>query len=229
MISTFPAGPWQANCYVVAEDAGGPCVVIDPGVDALGGVRRLLHEHDLTIAGVVATHGHIDHIASAGALADEAGVPVLIHPDDEHLLTDPLAGIGAEAAPLLEQLLGRTMLDAPRAVEHLTDRDTVHLAGLGFGVDLAPGHTQGCCLLSLQTEDGLVVFTGDVVFAGSIGRMDLPGGDEAAMKESLRNRVLTLPEQAYLLPGHGPATDMAHELARNPYLQPSYLLSTRGH
>ena len=225
-------GPWQANCYVVATGPGrrdlpADCVVIDPGMGALAVVADVCDRHHLRVAGVIATHGHLDHIADATAVADAAGVAVHIHPDDEHLLTRPLEGLSVDLADMVRGL-GADRLPAPRRVEYLEDGVTLEAAGVRFGLLHAPGHTPGCTLLVLDGvllgdagEPSRLVFTGDVLFAGSIGRMDLPGGDPAAMRHTLDTVVRALPASAYLLPGHGPATTMAAERATNPYLSPS--------
>ncbi|GAB3623184.1 MBL fold metallo-hydrolase [Mariniluteicoccus endophyticus] len=228
-IASFAAGPWQTNCYVVASSGdGGQCVVIDPGVGAAEGVHSLLSDHDLTLAGVVATHGHIDHVYAVSELCAEYQVPVWIHEADRHLLTEPLAGVGPMAKDILMQLHGSTTLDEPADVRELVDGETLDLAGMAMKLTLAPGHTQGCVLLETPyaTEGSDVdrlVFTGDVLFQGSIGRTDLPGGDHDQMLESLRTKVLPIADTAALLPGHGGQTSMARERATNPYLQKDML------
>lgn len=224
---TFPAGPWHTNCYLVAARAGTdddpqPCVIIDPGVGAAGPVRDIVAEHHVRPQAIIATHGHIDHIYAAQELAREFDIPVWIHAEDEHLLTDPLAGLGQDAAALLESFHGSTTLTAPPRVEHIAAGDDLTLAELTFATRHAPGHTRGSVLLSLGTQDTgqvPVTFTGDVIFAGSIGRTDLPGGDTDTLMASLREQVATLPADAALLPGHGPATTLAQELAQNPWLK----------
>ena len=232
LIVPAAVGPWQANCYVVASGAGrrdapADCVVVDPGMRAAAVVAATCERHHLRVAGVVATHGHLDHVADAAAVADAAGVPVHIHPDDEHLLTHPLEGLSGDLAALVRDLVGERT-PAPRRVEHLTGGGTVDLSGIRFRLQEAPGHTPGCTLLTLdgvrlddEGEAHEVIFTGDVVFAGSVGRTDLPGGDPRAMRRTLDTVVRALPAAAYLLPGHGPATTMATERATNPYLSPS--------
>lgn len=221
---TFPAGPWHTNCYLVAaQQPAGPteCVVIDPGVGATDQVNWLVNEHDLTIGGILLTHGHIDHVYAAETLCAEHDAAVWIHPDDEQLLTDPLAGLGPDAAALLESFHGSTTLTPPQRLVHLGHGDEVEMAaGLRFGVRHAPGHTRGSVLLSLeaeQTGSTPVTFTGDVVFAGSVGRTDLPGGDHDTLLRSISDQVLTLPADSALLPGHGPATTLAQERDNNPF------------
>lgn len=227
-ITSFPAGPWQANCYVVAAPGAQRCVVVDPGVQAAEVIGRVVAEAGLEVAGVLLTHGHIDHVASAAEVADAAGVPAWIHTADRELLTD--AGpVLAPARELLRSLGGE--LREPADLRLLRGGEAVEVAGLSFHVVSAPGHRPGCVLFRLglpQDGDdpgrpGEVVFTGDVLFAGTIGRTDLPGGDPDAMVATLRDVVLGLPDDALLLPGHGDATTMAAERANNPYLQPRFL------
>ncbi|MFT3862189.1 MAG: MBL fold metallo-hydrolase [Micropruina sp.] len=224
-LASFPSGPWQANCYLAAVAAGRECVIVDPGVGAAAGVRQLVAAHGLTPAGVLLTHGHIDHIASAAELADEWDVPAWIHADDRELLTDPAAGLGPSGRGLLSQVLGDTRLAEPSDLR-LFDSG-LDVAGLSFEVLHAPGHRPGCVMLRtpLAGHDHAdqVVFTGDVLFAGSIGRTDLPGGDHAVMLETLRGPVLGLSDSSALLPGHGQQSLMVAERATNPYLQADYL------
>jgi len=225
-IASSTVGPWQANCHVLHADRTTSAVVIDPGIDAAPMVTNTLAEHGWTLAGVLATHGHVDHIADAAALANRAGVPFWLHGGDAFMLARPSAGLGPESAPLLARLLGADELPAPDQFIDLSEQDTVEVAGLRLGVVPAPGHTPGCVLYRAEDDDGLVVWTGDVLFAGSIGRTDLPGGDPAAMRDSLGRILSTLPDGARLLPGHGPTTTLGRERATNPYLQPSFLEGT---
>lgn len=223
-LATLITGNWQANCYVVAAPGSDECVIIDPGQDAAAGVRELLTENQLTPKGLLATHGHFDHIASAAELADEYNVPLWIHSADRGLLTRPAAGLGADGAALVKQLLSEPMVE-PARVEELDDITELNLARLKFSVTHAPGHTPGSVLFGLdykgrQPQINRLVFTGDVVFAGSVGRTDLPGGDQLAMERTLTEVVAQLADGCALLPGHGAQTSMPRERAENPYLQP---------
>ncbi|MDR0284650.1 MAG: MBL fold metallo-hydrolase [Propionibacteriaceae bacterium] len=213
-------GPLAANCYLLAAAPGRECVIIDPGQEAAGPVRSLVERHHLTPAAVLATHGHLDHIADAAALADHYDVPVWIRSEDRHLLADPAAGLGDDFAAWLALALPQG-LGEPARVELFDGHDTLDVAGLTLQVTYAPGHTAGSVLFTLAETP--LVFTGDVLFAGSIGRTDLPGGDPATMLATLRGPVLALPDAARVLPGHGPESTMARERAANPYLQRSFL------
>jgi hydroxyacylglutathione hydrolase len=224
-LASFAAGPWQANCYLAARAAGHECVVVDPGVGATSGVRRLAKDHGLTPVGVLLTHGHLDHIASAVELADAFGVPAWIHAADRELLTDPASGLGEMGRAYVAEHFSDPPLAEPADLRFF--ESGLDVAGLSFEVIHAPGHRPGCVMLRTAYEGhdtiGSVVFTGDVLFAGSIGRTDLPGGDHAVMLDTLRGPVLSLPDDAAVLPGHGGQSVMARERATNPYLQSTNL------
>lgn len=235
LIATFPAGPWQTNCYVVATGPGAECVIIDPGHEAAAGVAELVADHRLEPVALLATHGHLDHVFSVAPICASYAMPAWIHPADRHLLTDPLAGLSPGSEELVRRLTGRSDagLVEPDDVRLLDDGAAVDVAGLRFTTTHAPGHTAGSVMFTsaydpAESADGSdqisqVVFTGDVIFAGAIGRTDLPGGDDAAMRNSLRIAVAALDDRSALLPGHGPQTTMAHERATNAYLQADYL------
>lgn len=222
-LATLTTGHWQANCYVLAAPGVSDCVIIDPGQDAAPGIRSLLAEHQLKPRGLLATHGHFDHVASAAEIADEFNVPLWIHSADRDLLTEPAAGLSPEGAALVKQVLSTPMVE-PARVEELDGLTELTLARLKFSITHAPGHTEGSVLFGLDynsrhPEITRLVFTGDVVFAGSVGRTDLPGGDPRVMDRTLREVVLPLSDGCALLPGHGGQTSMARERAENPYLQ----------
>lgn len=225
-LASFPTGDWQANCYVVAAPGSSECVVIDAGQNAAEPLRKLLDEHRLRPAAVLATHGHFDHVGDAAAVADEYGVTLWIHSADRKLLSDPGAALDPHSAAYVRQLLGGPMAE-PAQLAEFDQLSELTVAGLRFSLSPAPGHTPGCVLLGLDypdhPESDRIVFTGDVVFAGSVGRSDLPGGDHEVHKQTLREVVLALPDSAALLPGHGPQTTMARERATNPYLQTAFL------
>jgi glyoxylase-like metal-dependent hydrolase (beta-lactamase superfamily II) len=218
-IAGFPAGPWGTNCYVVATGPGAECVVIDPGKDAAAGVDQVVREHRLKPVAVLLTHGHVDHMWSVTPVAGTYDATAWIHPADRHLLTDPLAGISRESASML--LGGHYEFTEPDDVAELADGQRLELAGLEVVVDHTPGHTEGS--VTFRTPDALddiseVMFAGDLLFAGSIGRTDLPGGDHVAMLDTLRRKVLSLPDDVVVLPGHGEQTSIGRERATNPFL-----------
>jgi hydroxyacylglutathione hydrolase len=220
-IAGFPAGAFAANCYVVAPAAGEECVIIDPGQDAESGIEEILARHRLKPAAVLLTHGHIDHVWSVAPVCGAKDIPAYIHPADRDLLTDPAKGLRLGAG---QELFGGITFTEPDDVKELTDGLTLDLVGLSVTVDHAPGHTRGSVTFRLPqgaAEDSLggagVMFSGDLLFAGSIGRTDLPGGDDAAMGKSLR-WVLTLPDETIVLSGHGPQTTIGAERRGNPFL-----------
>lgn len=206
----FAAGAFQTNCYLaIAEN--GEASVIDPGVDAADQVANLAEERALTVTKVVLSHGHVDHARDAGAVADRFGVPVYLHPDDNFMLDDPAAGVSAQAA----QLCGASKMQQVRDLRPLADEGTVEIGGEQMTVYHAPGHSPGCVVIAGKEA----AFSGDVIFRGAIGRMDLPGSDPHAMFDSLERLMGVLPEELHLLPGHGPETVVSRERKFNPYMQ----------
>jgi hydroxyacylglutathione hydrolase len=224
LIAGFPAGSFQANCYVVAADPGGPCVVVDPGQDALPRLDQLLAEHQLRPAAVVLTHGHLDHLASAAALCRAADVPAYLHPADEYMLDDPLGAL----SPELRAALAGFPMDGlrPDVVVGLADLVEPDLAGLPLTIDHTPGHTGGSLVIRIAADGDRpeILLTGDTLFAGSIGRTDLPGGNAAQELLSIRDRILSRVDDTVVLPGHGPATTVGAERAGNPFLTAAALL-----
>ncbi len=218
-IAGFPAGPWGTNCYVVATGPGAECVVIDPGKDAAAGVEQVVREHRLKPVSVLVTHGHVDHMWCVAPVAGTYDATAWIHPSDRHLLTDPMAGMSRETTQML--LGGNHTWAEPDDVRELSDLAELELAGLTFVVDHTPGHTEGSVTFRAPydlEEVSEVMFSGDLLFAGSIGRTDLPGGDHAAMLRSLAGKVLPLADDIVVLPGHGEQTSIGRERATNPYL-----------
>ncbi|AQZ60892.1 Hydroxyacylglutathione hydrolase [[Actinomadura] parvosata subsp. kistnae] len=213
LIAGFPAGAFQTNCYVVAPAAGEECVIVDPGQDATDGVDELLREHRLKPVAVLLTHGHLDHVWSVAPVCGARDVPAWIHPDDRHLLSDPAAGWSDTSA----SLFGGITLSEPDDVRELSDGAVLPLAGLEFVVDHTPGHTRGSVSFRLPGDE--IMFSGDLLFAGSIGRSDLPGGDYPTILRSLATKCLPLPDDTVVLPGHGPQTTIGRERATNPYLK----------
>ena len=219
LIAGFPAGPWGTNCYVLATGPGSECVVVDPGKDASEGVAEVVREHRLKPVSVLVSHGHIDHMWCVAPVAGAYDATAWIHPRDRHLLSDPMSGLSPETAGML--LGGSYEFAEPDDVAELTDLQTLQLAGLDFAVDHTPGHTQGSVTFRTPYgEQGIseLMLSGDLLFAGSIGRTDLPGGDHPTMLRSLRDKVLPLADDIVVLPGHGEQTSIGRERATNPFL-----------
>lgn len=228
LTASFPATIFGTNCYVIAPGKGEECVIVDPGIGVVDTLRDALAELRLRPAAVLLTHGHVDHVYSVTPVC--AGTTAAyIHGEDRYRLKDPIGSLGPQLVGMFEQQFGKAPTwSEPTDVVEIRDRETLELAGMTFDVRHTPGHTEGSVLFGMdQVPDGLPAeaevtttqLTGDTLFAGSIGRTDLPGGDGAAMTRSLRDVVLGLPDTALVLPGHGPGTTMARERATNPYLQ----------
>lgn len=230
ILTAFPAAAFGTNCYVAAPAIGEQCVIVDPGIGVLDVLAEVLADLRLRPAAVLLTHGHVDHVYSVTPVCGAHGVPAVIHSDDAYRLQDPLATMDRELVAMLEQEFGSAARwSPPDDIRTLHDGEVLDVAGLSVTVTHAPGHTEGSVMFGLPAvPEGLTgsgaeglnstVLSGDVLFAGSIGRTDLPGGDMAAMTRSLREKVLTLPDDVLVLPGHGPATTIARERAMNPFL-----------
>lgn len=212
LIAGFPAGSFATNCYLVAPAAGAECVIIDPGQDAEPGIAEVLAAHRLKPVAVLLTHGHIDHIWSVAPVCGARGIPAYIHPADRALLSDPARGLSLQFG---QQLFGGLTFTEPDEVAELADGMTIELAGVELVVSHAPGHTPGS--VTFRLPEG-ALFSGDLLFAGSIGRTDLPGGDFPAILDSLARVCLTLPDETRVLPGHGPDTTIGTERVSNPFL-----------
>ena len=216
LVVGFPAGPWQTNCWVVAPAPGEQCIVIDPGHGAQEPLDDVLERYKLHPVAVLLSHGHVDHIWSVVPVCGAKGVPALIHPADRAMLADPAAAMGA---PPGTPILGRLDWSEPDDVRELSDGETLELAGLSLRVDTTPGHTPGSVTFTVPAPGGAgEFFSGDLLFAGSIGRTDLPGGSWEQMQESLARIPLGLPDETVVRPGHGPDTTIGRERATNPFL-----------
>ena len=220
LVAGFPADAFGTNCYVVATAPGEQCVVVDPGIGVVDRLEALLAEHRLHPVAVLLTHGHLDHTFSVAPVCGARGVTAYVHPADRELLADPGKALSADLTQLFG---GRLTYSEPDDVAELTDGMTLNLAGLEITVDHAPGHTKGSVLFRMpgagsEWEAEQICLSGDVLFAGSIGRTDLPGGSMTEMLTSLRDKILPLADDTVVLPGHGPATTIGRERATNPYL-----------
>lgn len=225
---SFPAAAFATNCYVLATGPGQDCLVVDPGIGVEDTLRTVLVEHRLRPAAVLLTHGHLDHVYSVAPVCG-GDTAAYVHAEDRYRLSDPLASVDAGTLAMLQAQFGqRATWREPERVVEVTDRQRLEVAGLALEVLHAPGHTEGSVMFAFDEVpagpaegDGVdrTVLSGDVLFAGSIGRTDLPGGDAAAMRRSLREVVLPLPDSTLVLTGHGPATTMRRERGTNPYLR----------
>ena len=237
LIAGFPAGAFAANCYLLADGPGSECLIIDPGQDAEQGIDEIIEKYRLRPVAVLTTHGHIDHIWSVAPVCGARGIPAYIHPADRSLLSDPARGLSLGPS---QQLFGGLQFSEPDDVLELTDGMTLELAGITLLVDHAPGHTPGSVTFRLPAPadvaglpsgargdaDSGALFTGDLLFAGSIGRTDLPGGDYETILASLARVCLPLADETVVLAGHGPQTTIGAERAHNPFL--AGLVPVRG-
>ena len=201
----------ETNTYVLALEEGGPAVVIDAPPDPVG-IGSLLADNDLYAAGLLLTHGHIDHMGGAGPVARSAEMSVYVHPADDFLTLHP--------QQQLRMLFGMEPAGdfaPPERMLDLSDGQTLELAGLSLEVLHTPGHTPGHCCFWMPDEG--LLFSGDQLFAGSIGRTDLPGGDYDTLMRSMAEKILPLDDGVMVHPGHGPATTLARERRLNPFLQ----------
>ncbi|WP_433048384.1 MBL fold metallo-hydrolase [Dactylosporangium sp. CS-033363] len=221
LVAGFPAEAFGTNCFVVAPAPGEQCVVIDPGIGVIDRLDEVLAEHRLQPAAVLLTHGHLDHTFSVTPVCGARGITAYIHPDDGEMLADPTKGLSTDLTALFG---GRLTWTEPEDVAPLEDGLVLKIAGLELVVDHAPGHTRGSVMF--RGED--LCFSGDVLFRDSIGRTDLPGGSMEQMLASLRDKVLTLPDETVVLPGHGPETTIGRERARNPYLREALEAPRKG-
>jgi len=235
LVTGFPAEAFGTNCYVVAAGPGEQCLVVDPGIGVLDRLDEVLAEYRLHPAAVLLTHGHLDHTFSVAPVCGARGITAYVHPADREMLADPAKGLSTDLTGLFGD---RLPYAEPEDVAELTDGATLTLAGVEVTVDHAPGHTGGSVLFRLPgtgtswagspVEGDQICLSGDVLFAGSIGRTDLPGGSTETMLASLRDKILPLADDTVVLPGHGPATTIGRERASNPYLRELISAASRG-
>jgi glyoxylase-like metal-dependent hydrolase (beta-lactamase superfamily II) len=206
----------QTNCFLVAPDGpGGECVLIDAPPEPQPILQRLA-ELELKLVALISTHGHVDHVGGIGDVTRgvDHDVPVHIHRADEDMLRDP---IGQSAS--LAQFLEGVDVRPPEIIEMVDDGTVIRGAGMRFESLHTPGHTPGSTCFRLDVEGAPpILFSGDQLFAGSIGRTDLPGGSYEQLMTSMVEKILPLPDDVAVLPGHGPVTSIGRERATNPFL-----------
>lgn len=204
---TLPVGPLQCNCSILGDETSREAIVVDPG-DDISRIVALLEKHSLTVKQIIITHAHIDHIAGAKRLKQITGAPILYNQLDLSLVQMMDIQAGWLGIPTPE-------VSAPD--DNLREGQTISVTGLTGSVIHTPGHTQGSSCLYLPEHRLLIA--GDTLFAGSVGRTDLPGGNTQQLLKSIHHRLLPLPDDVTVIPGHGPSTTIGDERESNPFLQ----------
>ncbi len=207
VMETFPVGPLACNCTILSDEEAGEAIVIDPG-DEIGRIQRRLADHGLKLKQILVTHGHIDHVGGALKLKQLTGAPIYMNENDLPLL---------KAMDMQAAWLGIAPPETAPPDASLKEGQRVGLERYPAEVLLTPGHTQGSICLHFVSLK--LVVAGDTLFAGSIGRTDLPGGNFRQIIDSIHGRLLTLSDETRVLPGHGPATSIGEERDSNPFLQ----------
>ncbi len=213
LVRSFPAPMFATNCWIIAPSEGSECIIVDPGMpDISRDIEMIIEEHKLKPVAALLTHGHLDHTFSITPLADGYDIPACIHSEDRRFIADP-AGIHGEQ--FIAQLAAMTFVE-PKKVNELKNGATLELLGMKITAIHAPGHTRGSLMFTINDE---ILISGDVLFAGSIGRTDLPTGSSKEMINTLKTKVLTLSDDLRVLTGHGPETTIKFERKNNPYLK----------
>jgi hydroxyacylglutathione hydrolase len=210
ILETFPVGPLHCNCTILGDEVTHEAIVVDPG-DNIPEILSRLQKHGLTVRQIVVTHAHIDHVGGAAQLRKSTGAPVVMNQQDLGLLG------------MMEMQAGWLGVPTPQVAPpdaSAEDGLSIGLATLPAQVLHTPGHTPGS--ICLHFADHHLLLAGDTLFAGSIGRTDLPGGDGQQILRSLRERLLVLPDSTRVVPGHGPETTIGEERQSNPFLQPKF-------
>jgi hydroxyacylglutathione hydrolase len=207
ILKTLTVGPFQENCYVLGDEESGVGTIIDPG-DEAARIAMAVEETGLDIGSIIVTHAHIDHVGAVAALTEEYACPVLMHEESEPLLN---------GLPTQAMMMGLRFGRVPTVDRYVEDEEIVEVGGLRLRSQYTPGHAPGHLAFYLQGE-GLVL-SGDALFAGSVGRVDLPGGSMEVLMRSIEERLLTLPDETVVYPGHGPRTTIGNERTSNPFLQ----------
>ncbi len=221
------AAPYFAtNCWIFAPARNSECFIVDPGManpNLLSQIKNVLQKNNLKPIATLVTHGHLDHTFSVFPLAKEYDIPALIHVSDRKLLAEPFKALnpGGESQQIM-QSLGVSKFFEPDEVQALVDNQLLKIAGFDIEVLHAPGHTPGSAMFVINEE---FLISGDVLFAGAIGRTDLPLGSAVDMRKSLKTKILPLKDELIVLPGHGEQTTIGRERVKNPYLQDEFLTS----
>ena len=207
ILEMLTVGPFQENSYIIGDEDSGAGVVVDPG-DEAARIALAVEQTDLEVGSIIVTHAHIDHVGAVAALADEYACPVLMHAESEPMLMQ---------LPTQAMMMGLKFGKVPAVDRHISDGEVLEVGKLRLHSLYTPGHAPGH--LAFYIEDEGVVLSGDALFAGSVGRVDLPGGSMEVLMRSIEERLLTLPDETWVYPGHGPQTSIGNERTSNPFLQ----------
>ena len=207
ILETLTVGPFQENCYIVGDEESGIGAIIDPGEEAAR-IAMAVEQTGLDIGSLIITHAHIDHVGAVVALVDEYACPVLMHTEAEATLGQ---------LPTQAMMMGLRFGKLPTVDRHVGDEEVLEVGSIRLRSLYTPGHAPGH--LAFYVEDRDLVLSGDALFAGSVGRVDLPGGSMEVLMRSIEERLLTLPDETMVYPGHGPQTTIGKERASNPFLQ----------
>ena len=224
LIDRVIAPYFETNCWVLAPGSGQECIIVDPGMarpNLVNEIEQKVSDLKLKPVAVFITHGHLDHTFSVLPLTKQIPMRTFVTGADRFLLTDPMGAL--DRGGVSEQFLsafGAEKFKEPDEIVELEDFSTFEVAGMQITSIFAPGHTKGSVIFTVDNQQ---LISGDVLFAGSIGRTDLPTGSATQMRKTLRNRILTLPDGLNVLPGHGGQTTIGIERVRNPYLQDDFL------
>jgi len=199
-------GPFQENCYIVGDEVSGEGALVDPGDEATR-IALAVEQTGLEIGQIIITHAHIDHVGAIAPLVEEYACPVLMHEEAEAML---------KTVPQQAMMMGLRFGKVPKVDRHVADEEVLEVGSLRLRSLYTPGHAPGH--LAFYVEGEGVLLSGDALFAGSVGRVDLPGGSMEVLLQSIEERLLTLPDNTTVYPGHGPATTIADERAHNPFL-----------
>jgi hydroxyacylglutathione hydrolase len=200
-------GPFQENCYIIGDEDSGVGAVVDPG-DEAARIALAVEQTNLEIGSIIVTHAHIDHVGAVAALVEEYTCPVLMHAESEPML---------KQLPTQAMMMGLKFGKIPAVERHISDGDVLEVGELRLRSLYTPGHAPGH--LAFYVEDQGLVLSGDALFAGSVGRVDLPGGSMEVLMRSIEEQLLTLPDETTVYPGHGPQTTIGNERTSNPFLQ----------
>jgi glyoxylase-like metal-dependent hydrolase (beta-lactamase superfamily II) len=212
-VASFPAPMYATNCWIIAGGRGQECIIVDPGMpDISHEVKAIIEENNLKPVAALITHGHLDHTFSVKPLADGYGIASYIHSEDREYLLKPQGAHGPEFIATLDAM----KFEEPVDTRNLRHGDLLEILDLKITAIHSPGHTRGSTMFNINDE---LLISGDVLFAGSIGRTDLPSGSHEAMIKTLKTRVLPLSDDLRVLPGHGPETTIKFERKNNPYLK----------